>query len=59
MPRIKEIKRCRATVVVTRNQYGNPATVRQCLAPATREGYADCEHGEAARKWVAAFAPAA
>lgn len=56
MPRIREIKRCRAWVV-TRDEEGHPVGHRHCLAPATRDGQPDCEHGEFARVWIARYAP--
>jgi hypothetical protein len=57
MPRIREVKRCRAYVVTERDAEGRPVGQRPCLAPATRDGQPDCEHGKAARAWIARYAP--
>lgn len=48
MPRIKDRLLCRAFVA---------AKDGPCLAPATRDGHPDCEHGKVSRAWVAKFAP--
>jgi hypothetical protein len=57
MPRIRELRRCRAYVVTERDAEGRPFGHRPCLAPATRDGHPDCEHGDAARVWVDRYAP--
>lgn len=56
MPRVREVKRCRASVVVERTPNGNATVVRPCLAPATTDGHPDCEHGREARAWVEKYA---